>query len=137
MESRENEIINNFSLLTSWEDKYEYLIQLGQEMPVLEKDLKKKKHLISGCQSKVWLVCKEVDHKLYFYADSDALITRGIVAIIVMIYSGLSPKEIRNYKSNVFEKIGLTEHLSMTRLNGLTKMLEQIDGYANKVLKYE
>ena len=137
MEDRANEIISGFSLLTSWEDKYEYLIQLGQEMPVLAKEFKKKEHLISGCQSKVWLVCKEINNKLYFYADSDALITKGIVAIIVILYSGVSAKEIINYKNSIFEKIGLTEHLSMTRLNGLNKMLEQIDGCANKVLKYE
>ena len=137
MNNKAAEIINNFALFNSWEEKYEYLIELGQELPELEIRWKKDKYLVSGCQSKVWLGCDNNNNKLNFYADSDALITRGIVAIIIFIYSGESAEEIINYKNDVFEKIGLKTHLSMTRANGLSVMLETINNYANKYLTYE
>ena len=137
MNSRANQIISSFSLFSSWEEKYEYLIEFGRGLANLDKKFKKDKYLISGCQSKVWLVCEEINNKLYFYADSDALITRGLVAIIVRLYSGAAPHEIIAYKNDLFDKVGLKTHLSMTRANGLNIMLETILDYANKYLKNE
>lgn len=137
MNNRANQIINTFALFSSWEEKYEHLIELGQDMIPLKLSLKKDQYLISGCQSKVWLICEKKKKKLYFYADSDALITKGIIAIIVSLYSGSTAQEIIEYRNDVFEKIRLKEHLSMTRANGLNIMLETICNYANKYLKDE
>ena len=95
MNTSAQEIIENFSLFTSWEEKYEYIIDLGREMKPIKDEFKKDKYLIHGCQSKVWLYCENRDEKLYFYGDSDALITKGIVAIIIKLYSGLTKKEIK------------------------------------------
>ena len=130
MSSRANQIINSFSFFHSWEEKYEYLIELGREMDPLNPSFKNDDHLIHGCQSKVWLYCEKNNEKLYFYGDSDALITKGIVAIIIQLYSGLSEKEIRGEKMDVFETIGLRDHLSMTRANGLNLMINKIKEFA-------
>jgi len=130
-------IISEFSFLSSWEEKYEHLISMGQEMPPLDNNLKIEKNLLHGCQSKVWIVCKYNAGKLYFYADSDALITRGIVALVIRLYSGATPKEIINTKLNVFSKIGLQDHLSMNRVNGLNIMIQKINRHAVKCLKDE
>jgi len=131
MNSQANKIIDNFSFFHSWEEKYEYLIELGREMKPLNTKFKNDKHLIHGCQSKVWLYCEKKNEKLYFYGDSDALITKGIVAIIIQLYSGLSKKEIQAESEGVFETIGLTDHLSMTRANGLNLMINKIKQFAN------
>ena len=132
MNNRSQEIIENFSFFTSWEEKYEYLIDLGREMTPIKAEFKQDKNLIHGCQSKVWLYCARHDEKLYFYGDSEALITKGIVAIIIKLYSGLTKKEIINQNNNIFDKIGLREHLSMTRANGLNLMLNKIKNFALK-----
>ena len=137
MRSRAEQIINDFSILSSWEEKYEHLISLGNDIPVLAKVFKTNNYLIHGCQSKVWLMCEYKDKKLYFYADSDALITKGIVALIVKLYSGATPKEVINEKVDFFSTIGLREHLSMTRANGLNIMLETIKKYAIKYINDE
>ena len=129
--SQANKIIDSFSFFHSWEEKYEYLIELGREMEPLNPMFKNDAHLIHGCQSKVWLYCEEKNEKLYFYGDSDALITKGIVAIITQLYSGLSKKEIRTENKDVFEVIGLRDHLSMTRANGLNLMINKIKEFAN------
>ncbi len=134
MVSTAEHIINDFSLLPSWEEKYEHLISFGETLADLAEKYKTEKYLIRGCQSKVWLVSEYKDDKLYFYGDSDALITRGLVALIIQLYSGSSPKEINANKIDVFSKIGLHEHLSMTRSNGLKMMLDTIKQYA---IKYE
>ena len=131
MNNQAKEIIDNFSFFTSWEEKYEYLIDLGKEMSPLDTKFKHDNHLIHGCQSKVWLYCEKKNQKLYFYGDSDALITRGIVAIIIQLYSGLSKKEIATQNDDVFEIIGLRDHLSMTRANGLNLMISKIKHFAN------
>ena len=137
MNNKAAEIINNFALFNSWEEKYEYLIELGQELPELEIRWKKEKYLVSGCQSKVWLGCDNNNNKLNFYADSDALITKGIVALIVRLYSNSTPKEIIDAEIDVFSTIGLHEHLSMNRANGLSLMLQTIQKYALKYVKNE
>jgi cysteine desulfuration protein SufE len=115
----------------SWQEKYEYLIEIGRNMPVLEAKFKTNKHVIEGCQSKVWLRCEEKDKKLYFYGDSDALITKGLLALVIMLYSGLSKKEFVGQGDDVIRKIGLVDHLSMTRANGLQQMLKKIQEHAH------
>ena len=137
MEDRAAKIINDFALLSSWEEKYEYLIEFGREMQCIEETFKTDEYLIRGCQSKVWLSCEYNNKKLYFYADSDALITKGIVALIVNLYSGAMPKEILKETQDVFSIIGLREHLSMTRLNGLSIMIQTIKQYAIKYTDYD
>tara|TARA_B100000945_G_C20400593_1_gene607136 strand:+ start:235 stop:648 length:414 start_codon:yes stop_codon:yes gene_type:complete len=137
MENEAAQIISEFSFLSSWEEKYEHLISMGQEMLELSKSLKVEKNLLKGCQSKVWIICKYNDGKLYFYADSDALITKGIVALVVRLYSNATPQEIINTKINVFAKIGLQDHLSMNRVNGLNIMIQKIQKCAIQYLKDE
>ena len=130
MDSKAKNIIDNFEILDSWEDKYAYLISLGEETTLPPSEIKIDENLITGCQSKVWLFCEKKNKKLYFYGDSDALISRGIVSLIVLLYSGSSAKEIVDFKKNVFLEIGLNNHLSMTRLNGLANMVKKIRNYA-------
>tara|TARA_B100000579_G_C22462771_1_gene679720 strand:+ start:75 stop:497 length:423 start_codon:yes stop_codon:yes gene_type:complete len=132
IKSRANEILRDFALFNSWEEKYEFLIELGDDLEKMPKKMKSKQTLISGCQSKVWLFCEKINNKLYFHGDSDALITRGIVALIVRLYSGAEANEVVNYKNDVFEKIKLSSHLSMTRANGLALMIKQIEKYGKK-----
>ncbi len=138
MKNRIKQIISDFSLFESWEDKYEHLIEFGQELlEVDNKSLRSDSNLIHGCQSKVWLFCRAENKKLYFYADSDALITKGLVAIIVFIYSGASAAEIIKEKTDVFLSIGLRKKLSMNRSNGLDMMLEKVNDCALNYLKNE
>ena len=122
----EEKLILNFSLFNNWEEKYEYLIELGEDICFIDPDKKTSKYLIQGCQSKVWLDFEFKNDKLYFYGDSDALISKGLVALIIELYSGNSPKEILTHQDNFFEKINLKEHLSMTRSNGLNMMIKKI-----------
>ena len=130
----EKNIINDFSLFSSWEEKYEYIISLGRELPPLKQIYKSEKNLIKGCQSRVWLACEYKEHALHFYGDSDGLITRGIVALIIKLYTKSNPQEIIKNDMTFFSEIGLDEHLSMTRANGLNAMLKVIKNHA---LKYE
>jgi len=131
MHKKAEEIIADFSLFSSWEEKYEYLIELGKDMPSINPNLKSDKNLIHGCQSRVWLHCEEKNNKLYFHGDSDSLITKGLVALVINLYSGLQKSEIMEFDHIVFEKIGLRDHLSMTRSNGLSLMLKKIINFAN------
>ena len=133
--SRTSKIIADFDFFNSWEEKYEHLIDLGKDMSELSEDLKTESNLIKGCQSKVWVHCEYKNKKLYFYGDSDALITRGLVALIITLYSGLSAEEILNENTDLFKQIGLHEQLSMTRSNGLNMMLEKIQKYGQKYVK--
>jgi len=133
--SRTSKIIADFDFFNSWEEKYEHLIDLGKDMSELSEDLKTESNLIKGCQSKVWVHCEYKNKKLYFYGDSDALITRGLVALIITLYSGLSAEEILSENTDFFKQIGLREQLSMTRSNGLNMMLEKIQKYGKKYVK--
>ena len=133
--SRTSKIIADFDFFNSWEEKYEHLIDLGKDMSELNGDLKTESNLIKGCQSKVWMHCEYKNKKLYFYGDSDALITRGLVALIITLYSGLSAEEILNENTDLFKQVGLHEQLSMTRSNGLNMMLENIQKYGQKYIK--
>jgi cysteine desulfuration protein SufE len=137
MREQAAQIIEEFSFLNSWEEKYEYLIGLGAEISELDSSLKVDENLMRGCQSKVWLISKYNNGKLYFYGDSDALITRGLVALVLRLYSNATAGEIINAELDVFEKIGLKKHLSMNRANGLNIMIETIRKHAAKYLKNE
>ena len=122
----ENEIISEFSMFDDWLDKYEYIIDLGKSLDSFPESSKTDEKLIKGCQSRVWMDWKTEDGKLYFQADSDAIITRGIISLLIRIYSGRTPEEILASDFSVVEKIGLKQNLSPTRANGLLSMIDTI-----------
>ena len=122
----ENEIISEFSMFDDWLDKYEYIIDLGKSLDSFPESSKTDEKLIKGCQSRVWLDWKTEDGKLYFQADSDAIITRGIISLLIRIYSGRTPEEILASDFSVVEKIGLKQNLSPTRAHGLLSMIDTI-----------
>ncbi len=126
----ENQIIEEFSVFTDWLDKYEYIIELGKGVPVLDEALKTEENLIKGCQSRVWLGCSQENGKLYFAADSDAIITKGIISLLIRVYNGQTPKAILESDLSFISAIGLQENLSPTRANGLLSMIKQIRMYA-------
>ena len=130
----QDEVIGEFSGFDDWMDKYQMLIDLGNDLEKLDDKYKTEHYLIDGCQSRVWLQCDYVDGKLVFSADSDALIVKGIIALLIHILSGHTPKEILDADFYFIDKIGLREHLSPTRSNGLLAMVKQIKAYA---LAYE
>jgi cysteine desulfuration protein SufE len=123
-------IIEEFSVFDDWMDKYNLLIDTGKELPVIDQSFKVKDYLIEGCQSKVWLKPDFRDGKIYFTADSDAIITRGIVALLIKVWSGRTPEEILSSELYFIEKIGLRQNLSPTRSNGLLAMVRQMKLYA-------
>ncbi len=127
---KQQKIVEEFSFLEDWMDKYEYLIELGKNLPPLEESSKQEKNLIKGCQSRVWLDVKRENGRLYFQADSDALITKGIISLLIQVFSGHTPAEILDSNMDFIEKIGLKDHLSPTRANGLLSMIQQIQMYA-------
>ncbi|MBI4947503.1 MAG: SufE family protein [Bacteroidetes bacterium] len=122
----ENEIIDEFSIFEDWMGKYEHIIEMGRSLPIIEEKYKTDDRLIKGCQSKVWLRSDLKDGKIFFTADSDAIITKGLVAMMVRVLSGHTPDEILAAKMDFVEKIGLKEHLSPTRANGLVNMIKQM-----------
>ncbi len=128
----QDEIIEEFSMFTDWMDKYEYIIDLGKNLSPLNEDFKRDEFLIPGCQSRVWLVPEFKDGKIFFSADSDAIITKGIANLIVRIFNGKTPDEISNSEVYFVEKIGLAQNLSPTRANGLASMIDKIYHYAKK-----
>ena len=130
LEEREEEIIEEFSMFSDWMEKYEYIIDLGKEAPTINPQYKTDDYLIRGCQSQVWLHAFKEDDKVRFEADSDAFITKGIVALLVRVLDGLSPEEILNTDLNFIDEIGLKDHLSPTRANGLVSMIKQMKLYA-------
>ena len=125
-----NEIVQEFSAFDDWMDKYNYLIELGKAVPVIEEQFKVPNNLISGCQSKVWLHAQYKEGKLYFSADSDAVITRGLVSLLIRVFDGRTPDEILEADTEFLDQIGLKEHLSPTRSNGLVSMVKQMKLYA-------
>lgn len=126
----QDEIIEEFAEFTEWMDKYQMLIDLGNDLGGLDAEYKNEQNLIDGCQSRVWLQCDIKDGKLVFTADSDALITKGIIALLIRVVSGHTPKEILNTDLYFIERIGLHQHLSPTRSNGLLSMVKKIKAYA-------
>jgi len=125
-------VVEEFSMFDEWLDKYEYLISLGKNLEAFPEELKTPEILIKGCQSRVWLSCKEEGGALYFTADSDAIITKGIISLLISVYSGRSAKEIASDNFDFVEQIGLRENLSPTRANGLVSMIEKIKEYASR-----
>lgn len=126
----QDEIIEEFSEMEDWMDRYQLLIALGEEQTALAAADKVEDNLIDGCQSRLWLVCDEKDGLLYFRAESDALIVKGIVALLIRILNGHTPSEILNSELYFIERVGLREHLSPTRSNGLLSMVKQMRMYA-------
>lgn len=126
----EQQIIDEFANFDEWLDRYAYIIDLGKECPVIDEKDKTESNLIKGCQSRVWLSCQQRDGRLYFAADSDAVITKGIISLLIRTFDGQTPKDILDADLHFIDVIGLKEHLSPTRSNGLTSMLKQIKMYA-------
>jgi cysteine desulfuration protein SufE len=130
MKEKEEELIQEFEMFDDWMDKYNYIIELGKDLPMIDPQFKTEEFLISGCQSQVWLHPKYKDGKLYFSADSDAIITKGIVNLLIRVLSGHTPQEILDNDLSYLDAIGLKNHLSPTRSNGLASMIKQIKLYA-------
>ena len=128
----EEDIIEEFAEFDEWLDKYEYIIDLGKSLDSYPEDKKTDEHLIKGCQSRVWLDAKVENGVLIFNADSDAIITKGIISLLIRIYSGRTPEEILSSDFSVVEKIGLKENLSPTRANGLVSMIQTMKKLASE-----
>lgn len=134
IEDIQEEIVAEFSMFDDWMQRYEYMIELGKSLPRIEEQFKDEDHLIKGCQSKVWVHADLEDGKVQFTADSDAIITKGIIAILIRVFSGQKPADILAARTDFIDEIGLKEHLSPTRANGLVSMIKQLKMYA---LAYE
>ena len=130
IQETQDEIIADFELFGDWMDKYEYIIQLGKELPMIEAQYKTDDNLIRGCQSKVWLHTEFRDGKLFFTADSDAVITKGLISLVIKVLNEQTPKAIIESDLYFIDAIGLSSHLSPTRSNGLLSMVKQIKLYA-------
>ena len=133
LEEKKQAVIEEFSMYDEWLDKYEYLIELGKALEAYPEEEKTEEKLIKGCQSRVWLDYALKDGKLYFRADSDAIITKGIISLLISVYSGRTPQEIANDDFGFVDQIGLRENLSPTRANGLVSMIETIKGAAKEM----
>ena len=127
---KETRIISEFSLFDEWMDKYSYLIEMGKSLPVIDEEYRTEQYLITGCQSQVWLHAAFENGKVTFTADSDAIITKGIVNLLIQVLSDETPQDIISANMDFIDKIGLKEHLSPTRSNGLTSMIKQMKLYA-------
>jgi len=130
IEEKQNEIIEEFAMFDDWMDKYEYIISLGKELEPIEEAQKNEENLVKGCQSQVWLVTKVIEGKLVFLADSDALITKGLIGLLVRVLTNHSPKEIMDAELFFIDEIGLKEHLSPNRANGLASMVKKMKTYS-------
>ena len=126
----QDEIIDEFSIFDDWMQRYEYMIELGKSLPLIENKYKTDENIIKGCQSKVWVHADMVDEKVVFTADSDAIITKGIIAILIRAFSNQSPQDIIDANTDFIDQIGLKEQLSLTRANGLVSMIKQMKLYA-------
>ncbi|WP_126969645.1 SufE family protein [Gynurincola endophyticus] len=126
----QDELIDDFEFITEWEEKYKYIIDLGKELPVIDEQYKTEQYLIKGCQSRVWLHATYENGKVIFTADSDAIITKGLVSMMVKILSNQTPEDIMNAELYFIDKVGLKDHLSVTRSNGLLSMIKQMKLYA-------
>jgi len=126
----QEEIVDEFAMFDDWMQRYEYIIELGKSLPLIEDQYKVEENLIRGCQSKVWLHAQKSDDKIVFTADSDAILTKGIIAILIRTFSDQKAVDVMNADTSFIDEIGLKEHLSPTRANGLVSMLKQIKLYA-------
>ncbi|TDD99732.1 SufE family protein [Flavobacterium cellulosilyticum] len=126
----QEEIIDEFSMFDDWMQRYEYIIDLGKNLPLIQEEFKSDDNLIKGCQSKVWLKGEQDGDKILFTADSDAILTKGIIAILIRVFSNQAAMDILNAEMDFIDEIGLKEHLSPTRANGLVSMIKNIKMYA-------
>lgn len=126
----QDEIIDEFSMFDEWDERYQYVIDLGKTLPLIDGQYKTDENVIKGCQSKVWLHAEENGGKVIFTADSDAILTKGLIAIFIRVFSNQSPEAILAADTEFVDEIGLKEHLSPTRANGLVSMIKQIKMYA-------
>lgn len=126
----EENIVDDFSLFDSWEEKYEYLIDLGKKLSPLDEKYKLEENIIKGCQSTVWLASEFKDGHVYFKADSDAIIVKGLVSMLIQVLNNKTPEEILDAKMDFINKIGMMKHLAQTRSNGLVSMIKQMKNYA-------
>ncbi len=126
----QEEIIEEFAMFEDWEERYQYMIDLGKSLPLIAEQYKTEDHIIKGCQSRVWVHADMNDDKVEFTADSDAIITKGIIAILIRSFSNQHPNDIIKANTDFIDKIGLKEHLSPTRANGLVSMVKQLKMYA-------
>lgn len=126
----ENEIVEEFALFDNWDDKYEYIIDLGKKLPPLEDQYKLDENRVRGCQSTVWLVADYKNGKVYFKAESDSVIVKGLISMLIRVLSGQTPDEIINAKLEFIQRIGMTTHLAQTRSNGLLSMVKQMKNFA-------
>jgi cysteine desulfuration protein SufE len=130
IEETQEDIIEDFSLFDDWEGKYEYLIDLGKKLQPLDDQYKLEENIIKGCQSTVWLVSEFKNGKVFFKADSDAIIVKGLVSMLIQVFSGHAPDEILNANLHFIKEIGMMSHLAQTRSNGLLAMIKQMKNYA-------
>ncbi|MFV8336756.1 SufE family protein [Flavobacterium sp. RSP29] len=126
----QEEIVDEFSMFDDWMERYEYMIELGKKLPMIKEEFKTENNLIKGCQSKVWLQGEQIDGKIVFTADSDAILTKGIIAILIRTFSNQKASDILEADMGFIDEIGLKEHLSPTRANGLVSMIKNIKMYA-------
>ena len=126
----QEEIVDEFSMFEDWMERYEYIIELGKSLPLINEDFKTEENIIKGCQSKVWVHGEENDGKVVFTSDSDAVLTKGIIAILIRVFSNQTPQAILDANTDFIDEIGLKEHLSPTRANGLVSMIKKIKMYA-------
>ena len=126
----QNEIVDEFSMFDDWMQRYEYIIELGKSLPLIDEQYKTEDNIIKGCQSKVWLHAEQQGDKIVFTADSDAILTKGIIAILVRAFSNQKATDILEANTHFIDEIGLKEHLSPTRANGLVSMIKQLKMYA-------
>lgn len=135
IKAKEQEIIDEFAIYDDWMDKYEYIIELGKDLPLIQDDLKTEDRLIKGCQSRVWLNAETKDNKMNFTADSDAIITKGIIALLIRVVNDETPADVAKSDFAFIKEIGLQEHLSPTRSNGLVSMVKEMKLNALKAVK--
>jgi cysteine desulfuration protein SufE len=126
----QEEIVDEFSMFEDWMERYEYIIELGKSLPLINEEYKTEENIIKGCQSKVWVNGEEKDGNIVFTADSDAILTKGIIAILIRTFSNQTPQDILDANTDFIDEIGLKEHLSPTRANGLVSMIKKIKMYA-------
>lgn len=126
----QQEVVDEFAMFSDWQDRYEHLIELGKDLPLIAPDKKNEENIVRGCQSRVWLSAEQKNELVHFTADSDAMITKGLVALLVRVLNDRTPQEILNTPLTFIDAIGLREHLSPNRSNGLVAMLDQMKRYA-------
>ena len=126
----QDEIVDEFSMFDDWMERYEYIIELGKKLPIIKEEFKTENNIIKGCQSKVWLQGEQTEDKIVFTADSDAILTKGIIAILIRTFSNQKASDILEAEMDFIDQIGLKEHLSPTRANGLVSMIKNIKMYA-------